>query len=151
MTSHRLSRAYRNEVRSVFKYGFNCRSFIFVICCRASSMSIYVINLIKINWTIINGIFYCGCSSSPPWRRWSNVMCITSWPITNNFSINFCASFFALSRVSRTRIPDPSPITNPSLSASKGLLAVWGLSFLKESALAPVSYTHLTLPTKRIV
>ena len=28
------------------------------------------------------------------------------------------------SKVSKTRIPDPSPITNPSLSASKGLLAV---------------------------
>ena len=27
-------------------------------------------------------------------------------------------------------------MTNPSLSASKGLLAVWGLSFLKERALA---------------
>merc|ERR1711907_76268 len=33
-------------------------------------------------------------------------------------------------------MPDPSPITKPSLSASKGLLAVSGLSFLKDSAFA---------------
>jgi hypothetical protein len=33
-------------------------------------------------------------------------------------------------------IPDPSPITNPSLSASKGLLAEAGSLFRKERALA---------------
>lgn len=42
----------------------------------------------------------------------------------------------ALSRVSRTSTPAPSPITKPSLSASKGLLAEDGSSFRKDKAFA---------------
>ncbi len=42
--------------------------------------------------------------------------------------------FRACSRVSRTTMPAPSPMTKPSLSLSKGLDALSGASFLVDSA-----------------
>ena len=43
--------------------------------------------------------------------------------------------FFACSNSSNTIVADPSDNTNPSLSLSKGLLALEGLSFCVDSAL----------------
>jgi len=50
-------------------------------------------------------------------------------------SAKICASRdLAYSSDSNTNIPDPSPITNPSRSASKGRLAVFGSSLRVDNA-----------------
>ena len=58
---------------------------------------------------------------------------ITSISVTNYFSKDSCPTFSACSRLSRTNIPEPSPMTKPLRSLSNGIEARVGSSVVERA------------------
>ena len=72
----------------------------------------------------------------------------------NRIAIYLCSTALALTACSQADSASPSNQTDVARGYEltpmvEGLDIVWGAAFLPDGD--PVSYTHLTLPTKRIV